>query len=226
MAGWSVAAGLCTAVASALGFAIGNGGPGSPVGRPDESEFRQLAIVCGSTGAIGGLLVGVFFGFISTNGTRAANVIVLGLSGGTTGALGGFLSSFAVGEIGSAAPAIASLTLAWGIAGLVVGGIAYPIWRRISQPPEIEDEDEPVQPVLAATAWPVPKRNRAAGPWQVLRLFPILAAIGYALIAAAVASPSLSTHVLIAIALLGFANLYSIIDQDLRLRRLERQRRQ
>jgi hypothetical protein len=221
---WPLGTGLCAGAAAAIGFAFANLVQGPPIRIGDESDATAMAWVCCPLGAIGGLLVGVAIGLLLGQGQRAASVVALAFAGMLLGAAGGYLSPLAVYLLDGMIPIIGSLALAWGIVGVVAGGVAYPIARAINSSREAESDDELNPPRLpsASVSRPALGRGRLSRLGSLCRALPALAVTGYALIAAVLTSSSTTAQILLAIGLLGFAHLIMVVDHDARFNRLER----
>lgn len=224
---WPLATGLCAGVAAAIGSVVVNGSPSPALQVGNESDLALMVKYCCPLGAIGGLLVGVAIGLLLGHGQRAASVVALGVGGALFGAAGGFLSPLALYQFNGVIPVVGCLSLVWGIMGVVVGGLAYPIARTITVSQEFESDDELNPPRLpaASISSPAMERGRPSRLGSFCRALPALAVTGYALIAAVLTSSATTARILLAIGLLGFAHLIMVVDHDARFKRLERESR-
>lgn len=221
---WPLAVGLCAGAAAAVGFVLASAFLGPPIQVGDERDLAPTVKTCCPLGAIGGLVVGVAVGFLLGQRQRAASVVSLALFGTLLGAAGGCLGPQAVYLLDGVLPVIASYSLVWGTMGMIAGGLAYPIARAINEPPEdvVDDDLGDSRLPATSTSWQSSTRGRASRSVTLWRALPALAASGYALIAAVVATSSTTAQILLAIGLLGLAHVYQVIHLEARLNRLER----
>ena len=222
LAGWALCGGLCAAITSAFGYLLASLGPGPPITRVAADDLTATMAFCGSLGAITGLLIGTVAGFAVGKGQRITTGIALGVTGALTGAIGGLLSPYAIFQSGSALPAIASSALAWGVAGLLTGALAFPVSRWLNETGRPENDDEWQESQLISTSWQPASRNRNESPGPVVQALPMLAASVFALIAAAIAGSAQTSLVLLALGLLGLAQSHSLVHLNRRLSKLER----
>jgi len=183
----------------------------------DERDITGITVVCGSAGAICGFLIGIVAGFVVSNGRRIATVLALALIGALMGAAGGTLSPCAVFHTDPRVPAIVSSSIAWGMVGLMVGGLAYPVSRWVKGTPEPKSNDDGSHDQPESTTWQSPSRRHkdALGPF--VRAFPVLAASAFPLIVALVIPTGETTLILLALGVQGLALSHSFIQLDQRL---------